>query len=207
MTLLTAGAMAHWYEVYDNEEVQRHARRQATHLTAVAAGAVLITLFGAALGTENFVPLPAIGGLLVLTWLATVRWIANRTRKLRRLVWCIKLSVHRIVGYDYTRRKAILDWDRVRRVDLTSDGLLLVGPEGFAFEIPHLFSDFAELSHRVVHYAEVNDVPVFIDGQPWEELDVFQLFPFLTDDPSSGAPGTAAYLAPSRFTSVPLAAV
>ena len=185
--------MSYWYEVFDNEEVQRHARKQAAHLTAVAATAVLVTLFGAALGSEGSLPLPLVGGVLVATWLGTVRWMSNRMRKLRRLVWCVKLSEERIVGYDYTRRKAVMDWSRVQRVELTHDGLLLVGPELFAFEIPHLFPDFAELSHRVVHYAEMNGVPVFIDGQPWQELDVFHLFPFLTDDLSSETPGAAAF--------------
>ena len=77
-------------------------------------------------------------------------------------------------------------------VDLTRDGLLIVGPALFAFEIPHLFPDFAPLSHSVVYYAELNGVPVFIDGQPWQDLDVYQLFPFLADDPSTDAPGAAA---------------
>ena len=185
--------MSNWYEVFDNEKVQQHARKQAAHLTAFAAAAVLVTLFGVALGAEGLLPMPAVGGLLMLTWLGTVHWMARRMRKLRRVVWCIKLSEERIVGYDYTRRKAVMDWSRVQRVELTDDGLLLVGPELFVFEIPHLFPDFAELSHRVVHYAEMNGVPVFIDGQPWPDLDVYQLFPFLTDDLSSDAPGAAAF--------------
>ena len=183
--------MSHWYEVFDNEAVQLYARKQAAHLTAVTAGAILISLFGVALGSEDYVPLPAIGVLLILTWFVTVHWLAYRMRKLRRLVWCIKLSEDRIVGYDYTRRKAIMNWDRVERIDLTRDGLLILGPELFAFEIPHLFPDFAALSHRVVHYAEINAVPVSIDGQPWQELDVFQLFPFLADDLSADTPGAA----------------
>ena len=158
----------------------------------LVATAVLATLFGAALGTEAYLPLPLVGGVLVVMWLGTVRWMANRMRRLRRLVWCIKLSEERIVGYDYTRRKAIMDWSRVQRVELTGEGLLLVGPELFAFEIPHLFPDFSVLSHRVVHYAEMNGVPVFIDGQPWQQLDVHQLFPFLAEDSSTDASGTTA---------------
>ena len=184
--------MSHWYEVFDNEAVQLYARKQAARLTAFVAGAVLVTLFGVALGSEDLVPMPALGVVLIITWLGTVHWLARRMRKLRRLVWCIKLSEDRIVGYDYTRRKAVMDWSRVQRVDLKKDGLLIVGTELFAFEIPHLFPDFAALSHRVVHYAERNGVPVSIDGQPWQELDVFQLFPFLADDPSADAPGTTA---------------
>ncbi len=184
--------MSNWYEVFDNEAVQLHARRQATRLTAVAAAAVLLTLCVAALGFERTLPLPAVGGLLAGTWLGAVWWIASRMRRLRRLVWCIKLSEERVVGYDYTRRKAVLEWSQVHRVALTGDGLLLVGRELCSFEIPHLFPDFAALSHRVVHYAELNGVPVFIDGQPWQDVDVYRLFPFLAEDPSADAPGAAA---------------
>ncbi len=184
--------MSNWYEVFDNEEVQRYARKQAAHLTAVAAAVVVLTLACAALALEGLLPLPVAGILLVLTWFGAVRWIALRMRRLRRLVWCIKLSEERVVGYDYTRRKAVLAWNRVRRVDLTGDGLLLVGADLCTFEIPHLFPDFAALSHRVVHYAEVNAVPVFIDGQPWQTLDVYRCFPFLAEDPSTDAPGAAA---------------
>ncbi|MFQ5571060.1 MAG: hypothetical protein ACE5G0_15375 [Rhodothermales bacterium] len=184
--------MAHWYEVFDNEEVQSYARRQATRLTALAVGAVMITFLGAALGFEGYLPLPLVGGIFIVTWLVTVRWVSHRLRKLRRLVWCIKLSPHRVVGYDYTRRKATMEWSKVQRVELTGNGLLLVGPDVFAFEIPHLFPDFALLSHRVVHYAELHGIPVFVDGHPWQHLDVYQLFPFLTDHLSTGASGTAA---------------
>lgn len=180
--------MSNWYEVFDNEEVQRHARTQATHLTVVTALTVVITLIVATLGYEAYLSFPTVGILLAATWLFSVRWVAQRMRRLRRLVWCIKLSEERIVGYDYTRRKAVMTWDRVERVDLSDQGLLLAGPNGSAFEIPHLFPDFPELSHRIVHYAEMNGIPVYIEGLPWQELNVYRLFPFLTENGSPGTP-------------------
>lgn len=183
--------MSHWYEVFDNEDVQEQAHKQAAHLTVVAATVVLATLVGAALGSEDYLPLPLVGGALAATWLGTAHWIANRMRKLRRLVWCLKLSDERIVGYDYTRRKVVMDWNRVRRIELTGDGLLVIGPDLFAFEIPHLFPDFADLSHRVVYHAERHHIPVFIDERPWQEVDVYHLFPFLADALSADTPGAA----------------
>lgn len=179
--------MSNWYEVFDNEAVQWYARKQATYLTVVAATAVVATVVLAVLGLEGLWPLPLVGGLLVAIWLGTVRWIAQRQRKLRRIVWCVKLSATRVVGYDYTRRKTVLDWPAVARVELTTDGLLLLGQQGCTFDIPHLFPDFAALSHRVVYYAEAYDIPVYINGHPWESLDVYRLFPFLAEDPPATA--------------------
>lgn len=180
--------MSHWYEVFDNEEVQLQARRQAAQLTALAVATILLTFTLTALGIERILPLPAVAGLLLAIWFGTVWWIGSRMRRLRRIVWCIKLSEERVVGYDYTRRKAVLAWDQIHRVELTPNGLLLTGAAPFSFEIPHLFPDFATLSHRIVHYAEQHGVPVLIDGKPWEAIDVYRLFPFLADDTS----GTAA---------------
>ena len=174
--------MSHWYEVFDNKEVQWQARRQAARVTASAVTAILATFAITALGFEQVLPLQAVAALLLVLWFVSVQWIARRMRRLRRIVWCIKLSRERIVGYDYTRRKAILPWAHVRRVEVTEHGLVISGPARFAFEIPHLFPDFAVLSHRVVYYAEQHAVPIFIDGQPWEKLNVYRLFPFLADD-------------------------
>ena len=132
------------------------------------------------------------GLLIVAAWIGAVRWIASRLRRLRRVVWCVKLSDRLIVGYDYTRQKTALDWTKVERVELAGRGLTVFGPPPCSFEIPHLFPDFAELSHRVLFYAEFYDVPVFIDGQPLQELDVYALYPFLLEGSSPGSPGAAS---------------
>lgn len=180
--------MSNWYEVFDNEEVQWHARRQATRLTMAAAAAVLITFCIAVLALDGWLALPIAGGLLVTTWLGAVYGISRRLRRLRRVVWCIKLSEERVVGYDYTRHKAVMAWAKIQRAELTRDGLLLVGEGACTFHIPHLFPDFAVLSHRVVYYAEQHGVPVFLDGRPWQDLDVYRVFPFLADAaPKAGA--------------------
>ena len=174
--------MSHWYEVFDNEEVQWQARRQATHLTALAAGSVVATLVLAALALGHVLALPLAGVAVAVLWTGTVLWMARRQRALRRIVWCIKLSEDGAVGYDYTRSKHTLRWTGMARLELARRGLLLVGDDGATLEVPHLFPDFHFLSHRAVHYAERHDVPVYIDGQPWQMLDVYALFPFLADD-------------------------
>lgn len=173
--------MPYWYEVFDNEEVQLLTRRQVGQLSGIVVATIVFTLSGLALAHAGAVPLGLVGLFIVAVWLAAVRWIATRLRQLRRVVWCVKLSDRAIVGYDYTRQKTSLDWTRVERVELAGGGLTVYGPAPCSFEIPHLFPDFAELSHRILHYAEFYDIPVFIDGQPLHQLDVYALYPFLCE--------------------------
>ena len=184
--------MPYWYEVFDNEEVQLLTRRQVGQLSGVAVATIVLTLSVLALAHAGAVSLAPAALVIVAAWLATVRWIASRLRRLRRVVWCVKISDRAIVGYDYTRQKTALDWTKVERVELAGRGLRVFGPPPCSFEIPHLFPDFAELSHRVLFYAEFYDVPVFIDGQPLQELDVYALYPFLAENASPGSPGSAS---------------
>lgn len=204
--------MADWYEVFDSEQVQFETRRRVARLVVVLAASLALAL--------GLIPvlafyLPSLllalglgGGLL----LGAVAWASRRFLRLRSVVWCVKLSVHRIVGYDYARRKAVLPWTRVERVELDAAGLLIAeapheGVPGRVLRIPHLFPDFAELSHRVAEYAEAHGLPVCVNGRPWQLLDVPTLYPFMAacaiagsvdrpsgqalegDDPES-APGT-----------------
>jgi hypothetical protein len=132
------------------------------------------------------IPLPLAGVLIVASGLLAARLLARRFGRLRRIVWCVKISDRRIEGYGYNRRKIAFDWLQVHRVELTEAGLTVVGPDSQCIDVPHLFPDFAELSHRIVGHAEFYGVPIFIDGRPWQSLDVYALFPFLADDSSSG---------------------
>ena len=43
---------------------------------------------------------------------------SSALRELRAVAWCVKLSVHRVVGYDYARRKSTIPWTRVERIEL-----------------------------------------------------------------------------------------
>ena len=180
--------MPHWFEVFDNEQVQFLTRQQVAMLTAMVVGTTAFTISVLALGHVQLIPMPLALVLLFTAWLGTIRYLSTRLRRLRRVVWCVKISDRCVVGYDYTRRKTTMDWLDVARVELTSDGLVLAGTGELFFEVPHLFPDFAELSHRIVHYAESYGVPVFINGQPWQQLDVYDCFPFLKENASPDRP-------------------
>ena len=176
--------MAEWYEVFDNEQVQFDTRRRVARL-----GGALVVLTGAVVGLlpvlwhllpSGLLAIGIGGGLL----LGVFAWASRAFLQLRSVVWCVKLSVHRIVGYDYARRKAVLSWTEVERVELDAAGLLIVeapaeGRPGRVLRIPFLFPDFAHLSHRVVEYAEAHGLPVCVDGRPWQLLDVSALYPFM----------------------------
>lgn len=178
--------MSSWYEVFDNEEVQWAARTQATRTIIVAIGAAFLTLGAVVLWAVDVLEAAVLVIVIVVGWMSLVRWSSQRLRRLRRLVWCVKLSPDHIVGYDYTRHKKELAWTSVVRVELLPAGLLVAGPDLCRFEIPHLYPEFHALSHRIVEYAERYDVPVTIDGTPWDRLDVYQIFPFLAlDSPDS----------------------
>lgn len=180
--------MSHWYEVFDNEDVQFLTRRRAATLLALTMTLAGLTAMLLATTRAGAVSPWLAGGLITSSWLTLAVVAVRRLQRLRRVVWCIKLSDRHLVGYDYTRRKTCLEWSCVQRLELTRKGLLIIGADARHLEIPHLFPEYATLSHRIVHYAERYEVPVLVDGKPWTELDVYALFPFLETNVSGEGP-------------------
>lgn len=178
--------MSDWYEVFDYEQVQQSTRERVRR-TIIA----LVVGLAASATVAPLVVLHFPGWLLGLsivglTWLILVAIASRRLLMLRRVVWCVKLSVHRIVGYDYARRKTVLPWPDVERVDVDENGLLIVGQatsgrSAAILRVPVLFPDYSRLSHRVVEYAEAHGIPVCIDGRPWQLVSLGALYPFMAD--------------------------
>lgn len=180
--------MPTWYEVFDNSEVQYVTRRQVAMVTGLLASMLVLALCAAIYTRAHDVPLAVVGGALLGLWAMLIFGCLVRLRRLRRVMWCVKLSDREVVGYDYARRKVRVDWIDAVRVELNAHGLAVVGTAGCRLEVPHLFPDFATLSHRIVQYAEFYDVPVYVGGQPWQQVDVFELFPFLEEGMAPGPP-------------------
>ncbi len=181
--------MSDWYEIFDNEQVQSDTRRQVGRLAGlvvVGCGAVVGLAPLLALWVSSpFLVAGLVGALLAGAFVGASRAFL----RLRSVVWCVKLSVHRVIGYDYARRKTVLSWAEIERIELDRTGLLIVGAPtgnrpGRHLCVPHLFSDFTRLSHRAVEYAEAHGLPVCVDGRPWQLLDVATLYPFLNDAPA-----------------------
>lgn len=188
--------MSGWFEVFDNEEVQLSTRRKVMALSVIVMVAACVTIICVAATLSGQITAGA--GFLTIsaTWCGAVFWLATRLRRLRRVAWCLKISDDAVVAYDYARRKTVIPWSAVTRIDWTDHSLLIAGQAPCAIEIPELFTDFAALSHSVYERSERSDVPVFVDGQPLPVLDVYQLYPFLRelsivpDDPGSGGLAT-----------------
>jgi hypothetical protein len=187
--------MPDWYEVYDDEQVQLRTRQRVGWLSTAAVAALAVGLGSLPLAVL-FAGAPLLAAAAILVGLlGALSFLGWRVNRLRRVVWCLKLSVHRVVGYDYARRKTELPWSSVERVEVDGEGLLLVGvPPAVgaapALRVPHLFPDYSALSHRVVEYAEAHGIPVCLEGRPWQLLDVRVLYPFL--------PATASVARPNR---------
>ena len=184
--------MTPWYEVYDNVQVHLLTRKQAAKMTATATVVLIFAIGCMAFGLEGTLPFlvaapVGVSALVLFAWRST-----KQLRRLRRIVWCIKLCDREIVGYDYARRKVVIAWSSAERIEVGDRSLVVVGPKSDSLEIAHLFPDFSEVSHRIAHYAESHRVPLFILGKPWQQLDLYDVYPFLSEDTSSPAHGSAA---------------
>lgn len=176
--------MADWFEVYDNELVQLDTRKRVSRVfvrlviglvLAMGVAPLLQARFGSTLVTASLVSGAGLGVVLWATW---------SFLRLRCVVWCVKLSVHRIVGYDYARRKTVFEWTDVERIELDNEGLLIAeaprdGRPARVLRVPHLFPEFSDLSHRLAEHAEAHGLPICVEGRPWQLLDVRTLYPFM----------------------------
>jgi hypothetical protein len=179
--------MAEWYEVFDDVEALRATRRRVGRLltaSALGSGAVgafaPLAVFWAPGGRAVVIAVAVVGALVAALHLG------RALGALRGVLWCVKLSVRRVVGYDYGRRQTALAWTAVERVELDDGGLLLVGRDDRGavrrLRVPGTFPDYARLSHRVVDYAEAFGCPVHVEGRPWQHLDLYTTFPFLREE-------------------------
>lgn len=178
--------MADLYEVFDNEEVQFDTRRRVGRLAgALVVGCGIVVVLSPLL--VRWLPSPFLVAVLALALLIGMFvWASKAFLRLSSVVWCVKVSVHRVVGYDYARRKTVLAWPEIERVEVDDGGLLIVAAPkenrpARQLRVPHLFLDFPRLSHRVVEYAESHRLPVCVEGRPWQLLDVETLYPFLNE--------------------------
>lgn len=177
--------MSNWYEVYDSDVVLLATRKRFAKLCITSAVATVLTLALLVYLLARPEPYVFMSLGTVSVWLGFGLWAIRRFHKLRRVVWCIKVSDRRVEGYNFARRRIYMDWTRIRRIDLTSNSIQVVGQFGQILDARHRFPDFTELSHRLVAHAEFYDVPVYIEGRPWQEVDVHDLYPYIEGDEPS----------------------
>lgn len=173
--------MACWYEVFDNEDVQLSTRRKVTALSAVAAVAGTVTLICLSAISSGHIGLWSAAAIVMPIWVLTTIWCIHRLRALRRVAWCLKISDDSVIAYDYSRKKILIPWSRINRVEWCGGSVRIVGPPPCTIEIPCLFADFAALSHSLCAQAERHGVPIYIDGQGIDEINLYAVYPFLHD--------------------------
>ncbi len=176
--------MSRWYEVFDNEEVQRRARNRRYVLMHGLALTAALSLLLVSYAVGHAAGRVAALMLTAALWAGTAVWWMRTDRHLRRIVWCVKLSDRKVIGINYARHATELDWIKVRSIHLTTDGLRIESSSREDIEVPLLFPDFPALSHSIVEYAEFYGIPVYVDGRPWQQIDVHVLYPFVQGDES-----------------------
>lgn len=152
--------------------------RRALLTFGISTVAVVGTALALAIGTDAGSLVPAVAGaLLTLQAALTMRTLA----RLRRRVWRVAISPRHVVALDAARRQTAVAWNAVERVEVDDDGLTLVarGIEGLLFRL-HIrrhFAAYVALAHELVAHAERRSRAIWVDGRPWQHLDVSALLP------------------------------
>ena len=169
--------MAEWCEVFSDERVRALVRARARRLVVGFALASGFLVAAAPLVTVWWPPIAGPAALtcgVVLTALAVVT--LRRLARLHRMLWRVELSVGRVVAHDVGGRRVSVVWPALDAVDVRHDGIAFAGRDGggrrVRFVVPRTLPQFTALGHRAVEYAEAFGRPLWVDGQPWDRLDV-----------------------------------
>lgn len=169
-------------KIFDSQQVQHSIRRRIAYHTGIFTAVVLLAL-GLFLVLTSNARQPVLWGTgLVVFFGLPIAYLGYRIYQLSQVVWHIELSDQYVEGYDYARRKIRLAWDRISRIDLSNHALTLYDTEGHYITLPSEFTAFADVGHLIFDQAEQREIPLYVDGQSWQTLDVRTLFPFLEDD-------------------------
>lgn len=179
--------MAEWSQVFDDERVLTAVRRRARrNLVAFGLGSVgLVAAAPLAIVVWPHAAAPvALGCGALLTALAV--WTLRRLARLHRTLWRIELSVGRVVGHDAGGRRVSMTWSALHSIDVRTDGLVVSGHDEQGrharLVVAPSMPQFTDLGHRAVAYAEAFGRPLWVDGQPWERLDLAALYPPVRED-------------------------
>ncbi|MCS7081611.1 MAG: hypothetical protein RML47_08315 [Bacteroidota bacterium] len=166
------------WRVFENERVQ-YRIRQRVHLLLWGLSAA--TGMAIVLGLGSWL---VIDGLLVLvllfggSWLAVLALVSALLVRMQRVVWCVQISPEAVVGYDYARRKTRIEWLYAERVDFDRGGIRIRNSRGRDIEIPADFDRFPEIGELVFQYAEAYEVPLYIEGRSWRDLDIAEIYDY-----------------------------
>ena len=174
--------MAEWFQVFDDDRVlvsvRTEARRHVIAFALVSGGLVALAPVST-LVTPSYAGLVAVACGAALTAYAVA--LLRRLTRLHRRLWKVELSFRRIVVHDAGGRRVALAWQALDQIDVRGDGVVLSGRTDLGrrvrFRVAATMPQFASLGHRAVEYAEAFGRPVWVEGEPWEALDVSVLHP------------------------------
>ena len=174
------------FETYDDARTLMNvrARMRDVLLTfgVVSCGTIILAPFLAIwTGEATWVPLAA------ALWLSLSAGLCiRRLTQLRRCTWRVAVSCRHVIVIDVGLRQRTVAWGALERIEVDPDGLTLVargmGDEEVRLHILGRFASYVDLAHRLVALAERRRLAVWIDGLPWQHLDVDRLFPTLRAD-------------------------
>ena len=176
--------MAEWFQVFDDERVLVSVRTEARRLViafALVSGALVALAPLSTLVAPAYAGFVALGCGAALT--AYAAWLLRRLGQLHGRLWRIELSFRRVVAHDAGGRRVSLAWRALDHIDVRADGVVLSGRTDLGRRVRVRVSasmpQFASLGHRAVEYAEAFGRPVWVEGRPWEAIDVAEIHPAL----------------------------
>ena len=176
--------MAEWFQVFDDERVLVSVRTEARRLVVAFA---LVSGGLVSLAPVSTLVVPAYAGAVALACGAVLTgyavWLLRRLGRLHGRLWRVELSFRRLVAHDAGGRRVAVSWQALDWIDVRTDGLVLSGRTDLGRRVRLRVSastpQFASLGHRAVEYAEAFGRPVWVEGQPWEAIDVGAIHPVL----------------------------
>ncbi len=163
--------------VFEDERVLRQLRRQVAWTVIVAAAGFVGGLVLLSLMSRTQIADLSVAGVLCLGWGGLTAWAALRLYRLQQHIWRLQLSATALTGYDYGRHAWRIDWGLLDHVELTDHDLRLTTRDGRRFIIPGHHTDFSELGHALVEQAERLGCPLYVNGRPFEAIDIRTLLP------------------------------
>ncbi len=169
------------YETFDDLNTLHRIRHQV-------AWTIVLTLLGLIGGlvllgfTRRHTPadLP-IAGLLCIGWGILAAWAALRLYRLQQLFWRITLSDTALIGYNYSRHAHTVGWHTIQRLELTDQELRLHTEDGRQLLIPNYHAAFPILGHILIDWAEQAGCPLYLNGQPFESINIRTLLALPSD--------------------------
>lgn len=173
--------MSSGFDIHDDPCALLRAQRKMRRALLGFGAATALVMLGAPVvailaGGGLWVPAAA-GAILTACAAYTIR----RLGRLRRRVWRVAVSSRHVVALDAGRRQTSVAWGAVERVEVDDSGLTVVarGLEGavFRLHIRQHFAAYVALAHELVSRAERRRCGIWVDGRPWQRLDVSALLP------------------------------